>query len=334
MLYEIKNLVKNYDGRNILDISCSLQRGKITGLLGPNGAGKTTLLEVLAFLMQPTSGDILFKGSRVDFAKADLTDMRKKVVLLHQKPILFSTTVYSNVEFPLRIRNVKKSERQGIADQLLAMVGMEKFSRAKANKLSGGETQRVAIAQALACSPEVILMDEPTSSIDIENRVIIEAIIQEINRTRGISVIFTTHDRGQAARLADNIVYLNEGRLADSLNENIFSGSIERDKENNKFFITHHGIKIPVRTEKTGFVRISIDPAEIKLGQETDDFSSGCTFKGKVIQLTDEQKYIRVLIDIGISLSVTLERDIYLRNPPGIGGTVFLDLPPEKIEIF
>jgi tungstate transport system ATP-binding protein len=334
MLYEIKNLVKNYDGRNVLDISCSLQKGRITGLLGPNGAGKTTLLEVLAFLTQPTSGDILFKGDMIDFMKEDLVEIRKKVVLLHQKPILFSTTVHNNVEFPLKVRNEKKSERQVIADQLLAMVGMERFSRAKAHKLSGGETQRVAIAQALACDPEVILMDEPTASIDIENRVIIEGIIQEINRTRGISVIFTTHDRDQAARLADNIMYLNEGRLADSLNENMFSGTIERDTERNTFFITHNSIKIPVKTEKAGFVRISIDPAEIKILEKTDNFISGCKFRGKVVQLTDEQKNIRLLIDIGISLNVILERDVYLAKPPGIGEYVFLDLSPEKIEIF
>jgi len=219
MLYEIKNLVKNYDGRNIIDISFSLQKGGITGLLGPNGSGKTTLLEMLAFLTQPTSGDILYKGARIDFGKSDLVDLRKNVVLLHQKPILFSTTVHNNVEFPLGIRNVKRSERQKIIDQLLVMVGMERFSRAKAHKLSGGETQRVAIAQALACSPEVILMDEPTASIDIENRVIVEGIIQEINRTKGISVIFTTHDSNQAARLADNVMYLNEGRLVDPQND-------------------------------------------------------------------------------------------------------------------
>jgi tungstate transport system ATP-binding protein len=332
MLYEIKNLVKNYNGRNVLDISCSIQKGSITGLLGHNGAGKTILLEVLAFLTHPTSGDVLYNGAMVDFEKSNLVDIRKKVVLLNQKPILFSSSVYNNVEFPLRIRNIKKTERQRIVNQLLSMVGMEKFHRAKAHRLSGGETQRVAIAQALACLPEVILMDEPTSSIDIENRVIIEGIIQEINRTKSISVIFTTHDRSQATRLADSIMYLNEGRLADSMNENVFNGIIERDTEGRTFFITHHNIKIPIKTEKTGFVRITIDPDGIKIRRNDND--SGCTFNGKITQLTDEQEYIRVLVDIGISLTVILERSIYLNNPPGIGETVFFDLSPENIEIF
>jgi tungstate transport system ATP-binding protein len=325
MLYEIENLAKVYGGRKVLDVSLLLERGKVTCFLGPNGAGKTTLLEVLAFISTPTSGVLRYKEDKVDFGKTDLVSLRKGVVLLLQKPILFSTSVYNNLEFPLKIRNIKKTEREKTVRQLLSLVGMERLSQAKAHKLSGGETQRVAIAQALACSPEVILMDEPTTSVDVENQIIIEGIIREINRLRGISVIFTTHDRLQASRLADNILFLHEGRVSLSINENIFSGIIEKDM-GITFCVLANGLKIPVMTEKTGPARISIDPAGVKHGNA----QSGYKVKGKVIQLTDEKEYVRALIDIGVPLSIIVNR----ADLPAIGEEVFFAFDPEKVEVF
>jgi tungstate transport system ATP-binding protein len=326
MLYEIENLTKVYGGRNVLDISLSLERGRVTCFLGSNGAGKTTLLEILAFISPPTSGFLHYKGSSVDFGKTDLVSLRKGVVLLQQKPILFSTSIYSNLEFPLKIRGIKKIEREKIVRQLLSLVGMEKLSQARAHKLSGGETQRVAIAQALACSPEVILMDEPTTSVDVENQIIIEGIIREINRSRGISVIFTTHDRLQASKLADNILFLHEGRVSRSINENIFSGTIEKDR-GNIFCVLANGLKIPVRTEKTGRTRVSIDPAGVKINSNTE---SGYKVKGRVIQLTDEKDYVRAMIDIGVPLSIIVNR----ADLPVIGEEVLLAFDSERVEVF
>jgi tungstate transport system ATP-binding protein len=333
MLYEIENLAKVYDNRNVLDLSLSLEKGKVTCFLGSNGAGKTTLLEILAFISHPTSGVMRYNGSRVDFGKTDLVGLRKGAVLLQQKPILFSTSVFNNLEFPLKIRNVEKIEREKIVKQLLSLVGIERLGQAGANKLSGGETQRVAIAQALACSPEVILMDEPTTSIDVENQIIIEGIIREINRSRGISVIFTTHDRLQASRLADNVLFLHEGRLSRSINENIFGGAIEKDM-GNIFCVIMNGLKIPVKTEKTGLARISIDPAGVKIFKVKDYAESGYKVKGKVIQLTDEKEYIRALVDIGVPLNIIIERNDYKADLHGIGEEVLLAFAPEKIEVF
>jgi tungstate transport system ATP-binding protein len=334
MLYDIKNLAKSYVGRDVLNnLSFSLEKGKVTGLLGPNGAGKTTLLEVLAFLSAPTSGEIWYKKSRVQFGKADLISLRKEVVLLQQKPILFTTTVFNNIEFPLRIRNIEKNEREKKIDQLLCLVGMERFSQARAQKLSGGETQRVAIAQALACSPEVILMDEPFSSVDVENQIIIEGIIREINRLKGISVIFTTHDRIQASRLADNILFIHKGKLSKSINENFFSGRIERNSAGDIFCVIVDGVKIPLITERTGQVRISINGDAVKIQRRDDIAGSRHTVTGRVIQLTDEKEHIRALIDIGLPLSIIVKRNEDNELLPAIGENVRLDFNPEKIEV-
>jgi len=334
MLYEIKNLAKTYDGRNVLDLSLSLEKGKVIGLLGPNGAGKTTLLEVLAFLSTPTSGEVWYKKTRVDFGKTDLIQLRKDAVLVQQKPILFTATVFKNMEFPLTIRKVEKTDRERIINQLLCLVGMDRFSQAMAHRLSGGETQRVAIAQALACSPEVILMDEPTASVDVENQIIIEGIIREINRLKGISVIFTTHDRIQASRLADNIVFIQEGKFAESIHENIFSGRIEKDSGGNIFCVIQDDLKIPVKTEKTGQVRISVNPGAVKIHKRAENAKSNYAIMGRLIQLTDEKEYVRALIDIGVPLSIIKPRDIIRDVLPGIGEAVWLVFNPERIEVF
>lgn len=334
MLYEIKNITRDYDERRVLDLSLSLEKGRVTGLLGPNGAGKTTLLEILAFLSRPTSGELFYKGSMVDFDRDDLISLRKEAVLVQQKPILFTSTVFNNVAFPLKIRNFKKSEREKTVSRFLTMVGMEGFSRARANKLSGGETQRVAIAQALACSPEVILMDEPTASVDVENQIIIERIIRDINRLNGISVIFTTHDRIQASRIADNIVFIHEGKITESVHENIFGGVIETDEKGDKFCIIGEDLNIPVKTEKSGQVRISINPDAVRVFNGLGNVEEMQGIKGRVIQLSDEKGFIRAIIDIGVPLTVIMIPDNVRGALPGIGEDIKVTFDPEMIDVF
>ncbi len=232
MLYRIKNVTRQFDKRVVLNLrDLSIERDKIICLLGPNGSGKTTLLEILSFISPSTDGEIWFRDKKVDFNSTDLVSLRRSVVLVQQKPIMFTASVYKNVEYPLKIRKVSRDRRNEMVKQLLDLVGMGSFIHSEAHRLSGGETQRVAIAQALACSPEVILLDEPTSSVDSENRYIIEEIIKEINRDRKISVVFTTHDMTQASRITNEIVFLYNGEISDSIHENIFSARIEKDED-------------------------------------------------------------------------------------------------------
>jgi len=335
MLYKLKRLKKVYNHRTVLDIEgLTLEKGQVTGLLGPNGSGKTTLLKILTFILEPTSGEIRFKGKRVDFASGKLIDLRRKVVLVQQQPILFTSTVANNVAFPLRIRKIEKTERERLVGELLELVGMLSFRDAMAHRLSGGETQRVAIARALACFPEVILMDEPTANVDVENQIVIERIIGEINEKREISVIFTTHNMIQASRLAEKTIFLFEGRVARSTYENIFSGYIQEDEKGEKTCILQSGVKLHVKNGKPGPVRISIDPELIKIGHGDGGQSSQNMFTGRLIQLTDENSRVRALMDVGIMLSVLIPKyrldDLDVR----VGMKVWVRCPAESIEVF
>lgn len=335
MLYELRRLKKVYDGRTVLDIEdLTLEKGQVTGLLGPNGAGKTTLLKILTFILEPTSGEIRFKDNRVDFTSGKLIDLRRKVVLVQQQPILFTSTVANNVAFPLRIRKIEKTERERMVEELLELVGMRSFRHAMAHRLSGGETQRVAIARALACFPEVILMDEPTANVDVENQIVIERIIGEINQKKDISVIFTTHNMIQASRLAEKTVFLFEGRVARSTYENIFSGFIEEDENGDKTCILQGGVKLHVKKGEPGPVRISLDPERIKIRQGDGDRSSKNAFTGRLIQLTDENSRVRALLDVGIMLSALIPKERLDDLDIRIGMRVWVRCPEESIEVF
>lgn len=334
MLYEIKRLIKRFDQRVVLDLKdLVIDNSSILSLLGPNGSGKTTLLEILAFISSPSEGEISFKGKQASFNHSEMVSIRQKVVLVQQRPLLFTTSVYKNVEYPLKIRKIKKSIRENIVNELLSLVGMSGFIEADAHRLSGGETQRVAIAQALACSPEVILLDEPTSSVDIENQYIIERIIRDISREKKISVIFTTHDMIQASRIADKTVFLYDGKITDSIHENIFNGVIKAG-EGKKYCLLTQDIRINMETNVSGNTRISINPKKMCFHRER-----GCSpgnencFTGKLVQLTDQGNGIRAIIDIGLPVSVLMDYDRFKEVNPGIGAEVYLEIPGDSIEI-
>ncbi len=334
MLFEIKNLTKVYGDRKVLDIpELSFKKGKICGLLGPNGSGKTTLLEILSFLQPPTKGEVVYDSKKVVFSEAFLQGLRREVVMVEQQPVLFTTSVFKNVEFGPKIRKVPKEHRARIVCEVLELVGMREFAEAGAHKLSGGETQRVAIARALACSPKVILLDEPTSNVDIENQVAIEAILRDINVQKGISVIFTTHNRIQATKLSDRIVFLLDGRPASSIFENIFGGPIRTWSNGTKYCLIHDKVRLAVHTKKTGYVKISVDPKVIKVFPADSVSAGDHRFAGRVIQLTCEADHVRALVDIGIPFSVLLGREEYEQAPILTGQQVAVYCPPESVEI-
>jgi ABC-type methionine transport system ATPase subunit len=150
MLINISQLTKKYRSRMVLDIpALSLKKGKIHGLQGPNGAGKTTLLNIFALLEIPTTGIVSYKSEPVQYSEPYLQRLRKEIVLVDQLPLLFTTTVFKNMEFGLKIRGIEKEARRRRIVKGLDMVGMRDFAQAQAHQLSGGETQRVALASRL-----------------------------------------------------------------------------------------------------------------------------------------------------------------------------------------
>ncbi len=233
MLFEIARLTKKYRDRTILDIhQLSLSKGAIYGLQGPNGAGKTTLLNILALLERPTTGAISYKARSVQYSEPYLQRLRKEVVLVDQLPLLFTTTVFKNLEFGLKIRGIEKKERKHRIFKGLDMVGMEDFAHAPAHQLSGGETQRVALAARLVLKPEILLLDEPTANVDAASAEQIKEAALMARREWDTTLIIASHDRGWLYDVCDQVLHLFKGRLFGTGKENILFGPWRPYKDN------------------------------------------------------------------------------------------------------
>ena len=334
-LFEATNLTKTYEDRTVLALQeLLLEKGRIYALQGPNGSGKTTLLEILSLLIPPTTGELRYQGKTVDFTSRGLTLLRREIVMVHQNPVLFTTTVHGNLEFGLKVRGIPKSTRETLIMESLDLVGMRGFLHAEAHKLSGGETQRVAIARALACSPRVMLFDEPTSSVDVENRNIIERIIGDINSEKKISVIFTSHDLTQATKLSHEVIPLFEGRKVPSVYENIFTSTISVEDEGKMRCQIRDEISLMAETGAEGKVKISIDPLKIRLYRNGDHGSDSNSLKGRLVQLTDEQNLVRAAVDVGIPLNVLFSKAVFRQYSITIGDEVTVLIPREAITVF
>jgi tungstate transport system ATP-binding protein len=337
-LFQLKGVTRVFDTRKVLDIEAlAVEEGKIHAVLGPNGAGKTTLLHLLALLDRPSTGVLSYLGKPVRYAHPQLQALRREVVMVEQFPIMFTTSVWRNLEFGLKIRGFSRSRRAAMIEEALEMVGMYKLATAPAHRLSGGETQRVALARALALSPRVFLCDEPTANVDVENQAVIVDILRRINGEKGITVIFASHDHSQAARLAHRTLVLDHGRMVTSPFENVFAGRI-LSREATRIRVGLGGVELLLpATENISSrleeVRVSIDARMISL---QDQPSAGSdirnTYQGEVLALSLETKHVRVVTDVGIGLNILLPVNSYQRMPLTVGQRVSVTIPAEAVQ--
>lgn len=336
-LYTLHNIHQAYDGRTVLEIDhLVIEAGFIHALLGPNGAGKTTLLDILAFLARPRRGQLFFQEQPVTFTNDALTALRRQVVLVDQHPIMFSTSVSSNIEYGLKIRNVGRRERCKTVDRVLDIVGLRHYRSAAAHQLSGGETQRLALARALALEPQVLLCDEPTASIDSENQGIIETLLQRINKELQTTIIFTTHDRIQAATLAQRTMVLEKGRPVAATFENSFAVTLQTGEDNTLSCSLHDKVQFLLPssaewrvTHKSNSGRLYISPEKINFFRPSTDPQTREQLRGKVILIMVEGRKIRMVVDVGVRLTVMMDRERYLHRPPQVGETLLLRPDPD-----
>jgi tungstate transport system ATP-binding protein len=293
----------------------------------------------LGLLEAPTAGTLQYRSRPVNFAESELQSLRKEIVLVNQHPILFTTTVFKNIEFGLKIRKFGKKKRGRIIYENLDLVGMREFLNVPAQHLSGGETQRVAIARALALSPRVFLCDEPTSSVDVENQNIIISILRRINEIKKISVLFTTHDRSQAARLADHTIVLNQGRLVPTMYENIFRGVLQTDPSDQVRCVIQDKLHLSIPgdqiIDKRQVVSVFIDPEKIEpLKPAKDkDLSKTKELQGRIVQVIEENAKVRVVVDAGVWLALLISKKRYQKFGFMVGETIDLSIPPEAIHL-
>ncbi len=213
-----KNLTKKFGKNIVLDsISLSIEKGKTTVVIGPSGCGKTVLIKHMILLLRPSSGEVYFKGQRIDnLEELELDKIRTHFGFLFQGGALFdSLTVTENIIFPVR-QHYKVTNNTGVDELVkskLAMVGMDGFQNYFPAKLSGGQKKRVALARAIALNPDVILYDEPTTGLDPIRADVINELIIKLQKSLGLTSVVVTHDMTSAYKIADRIIMLHEGKI-------------------------------------------------------------------------------------------------------------------------
>jgi len=214
----LKDVTKKFGDNVVLeDISLSIDKGKTTVVIGPSGCGKTVLVKHLIVLLRPTSGEVYFKGRRIDnLSEDELNKIRTRYGFLFQGGALFdSLSVAENIIFPIRqhYKEIDWKKVEDVVQAKLAMVGLEGFQNYYPANLSGGQRKRVALARAIALNPEVILYDEPTTGLDPIRADIINELILKLQRELHETTVVVTHDMTSAYKIADRIIMLHNGRI-------------------------------------------------------------------------------------------------------------------------
>lgn len=224
-LIKTLNLGRSYKKGPIIipalqDVSFEMKEGEFLAIVGKSGSGKSTILNLVGALDKATTGSILFNGK--DLAKISRSEManhrRFSVGMIFQSfNLIPSFNALENVALALTFGGMPRHKRKNRARELLVKMGLENRLTHRPDELSGGETQRVAIARALANSPRVLLADEPTGNLDSETSAEIMALLTDLNKNHGLSIILVTHDLETAEKVSDTIIRLKDGRIAETI---------------------------------------------------------------------------------------------------------------------
>jgi len=223
-IIEIKDLTKVYDAKSlpvyaVNGVTLTIESGEFTAIVGPSGSGKTTLLNIVGGLDDPTTGDVIINGVKInELSSRQKTDFRMRNIgfVFQSYNLIPVFTSQENVEFIMHLQGKQKEERENRTKELLEAVGLGDRMNSRPNKLSGGQQQRVAVARALASKPKFILADEPTANLDSKSTENLLGIMEKLNREENITFIFSTHDQ-RVVNKAKRVITLQDGAIISDI---------------------------------------------------------------------------------------------------------------------
>lgn len=351
-IVELENIHKNYEDIQVLEnINFKIKKGTSTALVGPTGSGKTVLLRLIDLLEKPSSGTVYFEGVDANKSSSRRLEIRRQMGMVFQKPLAFKASVYDNVAYGLKIRGDTKNLNERVKE-ILEVIDLEGYDNRNALKLSGGETQRLALARAMVTDPKLLLLDEPTANLDPISTTKMEELIAKINREFETTIIMTTHDLSQGQKLADKMVILNNGKIsqigtpeeifrkprdkfvADFIGiPNLMTGEVETD-DNGLASIKTDSIRIFTLTEKKGTVNFSVRPDEITVSKEKIQTSARNTVRGRVKEINDTGYLIKLLVDTGELFTVFITRESLEELNISLGTPVWLYFKVSAVHVF
>ena len=218
-LISVKGLKKHFGKLQVLKgVDIDIHSGEVVVVIGPSGSGKSTFLRCINLLETPTEGDVIFEGKSVMKAGKDINVLRERIGMVFQQFNLFPhLTVLENICIaPMKVKKVPRAQIERTAMELLARVGLAEKAKAYPGQLSGGQKQRVAIARALATNPEMLLCDEPTSALDPLTTKAMLALLQDINRKLGVTILIITHELAVVQAICSRVAVISDGRVAET----------------------------------------------------------------------------------------------------------------------
>ena len=331
-MLEVRGLRQVYGNRTVLRIDAlKLEPGDRLALVGPNGAGKSTLLRLLALLETPADGQILVDGRPVADERSRRV-ARRRVTLVEQRPFLFQGTVLENVAWGHAARGFSREAARGAARTALDLLRSASLADRDTRALSDGETQRVAVARALATAPDVLLLDEPVSGADRATQQALTAAIGDAQSRGPVAVCVASHLLEEAYRWADRILALHEGEPTPVTPENLFRAELPGSGPLQKVLV--QGVPIEVMTDRAGAVTLAIPPDEIVLSAEPLHSSARNAISGRIVRVAEQGPAIRVTVDGGLELVALITRRSFDALGLRVGGTVVASFKSVAVRIF
>jgi spermidine/putrescine transport system ATP-binding protein len=347
---ELDNVVCDFGRFRAVDhVNVHIQPGEFFSFLGPSGCGKTTILRMVSGFIEPTAGVIRIGGTDVRGQRPN----QRPTALIFQNLALFPLMpIWENISFGLEVRGVGKAERRKKAEELLALVDLPGAADKMVSQLSGGQKQRVAIARALAVEPQVMLLDEPLSALDLKLRQHMRAELRAIQKRTGVTFIYITHDQGEALAMSDRVGVMSQGRLQQVSNprdiynnpvngfvasfvgeNNILTGEVQNSHEGFSTLATPHGTFRARMADGVGGkgVKLYVRPEHTKLAATAGAENSVAV---TVKEVAFEGNFISVISDSDTGMAFTSE----LRNDgsvtvPEVGSKHFVTFDAARAAI-